>query len=276
MKFHGIGSVLDVENLTVSFFNDKGVVEALCGISYSLKAGEILGIVGESGSGKSTVAHALLGLLPESGCEIGGRAQFQGEDILSYSDAEKRKIRGNKISMIFQNPSTSLNPVYTVGNQVMEAIRCHQRISRRDARKRAEEMLGLSGIDNPKRRMKQYPHQLSGGMRQRVMIAMALICFPEILIADEPTSSLDATIQVQILSLLKNIKQRTGMSILFISHDLGAVLEICDRVLVLHQGRIVEEASVEELFRSPAHPYTRKLLDSVESRGTFYRGGETE
>ena len=223
-----------------------------------------MGIVGESGSGKSVEAYSIIGLLQNPGKVIGGSIFFEGENVLDYDDEKMRQFRGNKVSMIFQNPMTCLNPVYTVGDQLTEALTCHNKeIGKAEARERAIEMLKLVGINNADKRMDQYPHEFSGGMRQRAMIAMALICSPKLLIADEPTTALDVTIQAQILELMKDIQRKTGMAIIFITHNLGVVAEICDRVSVMYAGHIVEQGSVHDIFYRPAHPYTRGLLRSM-------------
>lgn len=256
--------LLEVDNLQVSFFTPAGQVRAVNGISYTVERGGVMGIVGESGSGKSVEAYSILGLLPPTGRVIGGSVTFEGRDVLSLSEEERTRFRGGEVAMIFQNPMTCLNPVYTVGSQLMEALRAHQRTVRREeAQARAVEMLELVGISHPQKRMKQYPHQLSGGQRQRVMIAMALICRPKLLIADEPTTALDVTIQAQILDLMKEIQGKTGMGILFITHNLGVVAEMCDRVSVMYAGRIVEQGGVEDIFYRPGHPYTLGLLRSI-------------
>ena len=256
--------LLEVDNLQVSFFTPAGQVRAVNGISYTVERGGVMGIVGESGSGKSVEAYSILGLLPPTGRVIGGSITFEGRDVLSLSEAERTRFRGGEVAMIFQNPMTCLNPVYTVGSQLIEALRAHQQTVRREeAQARAVEMLELVGISNPQKRMKQYPHQLSGGQRQRVMIAMALICRPKLLIADEPTTALDVTIQAQILDLMKEIQHKTGMGILFITHNLGVVAEMCDWVSVMYAGRIVEQGGVEDIFYRPGHPYTLGLLRSI-------------
>ncbi len=256
--------LLEVKDLRVSFFTPAGEVKAVGGISYDLHDGEVMGIVGESGSGKSVEAFSIIGLLQSPGRVIGGSIRFQGENVLEYSEQQMREFRGNDISMIFQNPMTCLNPVYTVGNQLIEALRCHNKsVSHREAYARAKEMLELVGIHESDRRMKQYPHELSGGMRQRVMIAMGLICSPKVLIADEPTTALDVTIQAQILELMKDIRQKTGMAIIFITHNLGVVADICNRITVMYAGKIVEQGTADDIFYAPAHPYTKGLLRSM-------------
>ncbi|MBX3126962.1 MAG: ABC transporter ATP-binding protein [Polyangiaceae bacterium] len=256
--------VLSVKRLTTAFDTDRGRLRAVHDVSFEVPAGETLALVGESGCGKSVSALSILRLLPTPPAEIEqGEIVFRGANLLALSEREMRAIRGDKIAMIFQEPMTSLNPVYTVGSQIVEAIRLHQSRSRGGARQRAIEMLRLVGIPSPEERVDAYPHQLSGGMRQRVMIAMALSCDPALLIADEPTTALDVTIQAQILDLLRRLQKELGMSILFITHDLGVVAEFASRVAVMYAGRVVETASVTELFADPLHPYTRGLLASV-------------
>ena len=263
------GKLLEVEDLHVSFFTPAGEVKAVGGISYDLNYGEVMGIVGESGSGKSQEAYAIMGLLQSPGKVIGGSITFEGEDMLAKTKEEMIAFRGSKVAMIFQNPMTCLNPVYTIGNQLIEALKAHDKeVSKEEAGKRAMEMLELVGINNVEKRMKQYPHELSGGMRQRVMIAMGLICHPQLLIADEPTTALDVTIQAQILELMKELQKDFGMSILFITHDLGTVARMCDRVAVMYLGRIVESATALEIFKNPQHPYTKGLIGSVHKIGT--------
>jgi oligopeptide transport system ATP-binding protein len=258
------GKLLEVRDLRVSFFTPVGEVKAVDGISYSLDYGEVMGIVGESGSGKSVEAYSILGILEQPGRVIGGSVRFEGGELLSASRREMERIRGSRISMIFQNPMESLNPVYTIGNQLTSVLREHRPdVSAAGARARAIEMLGLVGITDPARRMRQHPHELSGGMRQRVMIAMGLICEPRLLIADEPTTALDVTIQAQILDLMKAIQQKTRMAVIFITHNLAAIAEICDTVSVMYGGHIVEQGTVEDIFYRPAHPYTRGLLRSM-------------
>ena len=256
--------LLEVKDLRVSFFTPAGEVKAVGGISYELNDGEVMGIVGESGSGKSVEAYSIIGLLQSPGKVVGGSILFEGENVLEFSEQRMRNFRGNEVSMIFQNPMTCLNPVYTIGNQLIEALRCHSaEVTHKEAYDRAREMLELVGIHDSARRMKQYPHELSGGMRQRVMIAMGLICSPKLLIADEPTTALDVTIQAQILELMKDIRQKTGMAIIFITHNLGVVADICDKISVMYAGKIVEQGSVDEIFYNPSHPYTKGLLRSM-------------
>ena len=256
--------LLEVKDLHVSFFTPAGEVKAVGGISYDLNYNEVMGIVGESGSGKSVEAYSIMGLLQSPGKVIGGSITFEGEDVLAKSKEEMTEMRGNRAAMIFQNPMTSLNPVYTIGNQLMEALRAHDKsISKEDAANRAMEMLANVGINNVQARMKQYPHELSGGMRQRVMIAMGLICHPQLLIADEPTTALDVTIQAQILELMKDLQSKNKMGIIFITHNLGVVAEICDKVCVMYAGKMVEQGKVDDIFYKPGHPYTLGLLRSM-------------
>lgn len=257
-------NLLEVKDLKVSFFTPAGEVKAVDGISYNLGYNEVMGIVGESGSGKSVEAYAIIGLLQNPGKVVGGSITFDGEDLLSYDEEQMRDVRGKDISMIFQNPMTCLNPVYTIGDQLMEALTCHDKnISKEDAWKRAVRMLELVGINNAEKRMTQYPHEHSGGMRQRAMIAMALISEPKLLIADEPTTALDVTIQAQILDVMKDIQKRVNTSIIFITHNLGVVAEVCDKVSVMYAGKIVEQGDVNDIFYNPQHPYTKALLASM-------------
>jgi peptide/nickel transport system ATP-binding protein len=256
-------ALLEVENLQTHFATIDGVVRAVEGVSFHVDAGQTMGIVGESGCGKSVTAMSILRLIQEPPGKIAGAIRFQGRDLLELSEPEMRDIRGNDISMIFQEPMTSLNPVLTVGKQIGETLRLHQGLSARDAEQRAIDMLVLVGIPAPQRRVREYPHQLSGGMRQRVMIAMALACNPKLLIADEPTTALDVTIQAQILNLIVGLQQRLGTAVILITHDLGVVAETAHRVMVMYAGRKVEEADVTELFARPLHPYTQGLLASV-------------
>ncbi|AWR87013.1 ABC transporter ATP-binding protein [Meiothermus taiwanensis] len=261
--------LVDVKDLKVHFFTDDGVVKAVDGVSFHIDKGETLAVVGESGSGKSVTSLAMMRLIPNPpGKIVGGQMLFRGKDgkvrdLAKEDEAAMRKIRGNDIAMIFQEPMTSLNPVYTVGDQIAEAIVLHQGKSKKEALEQAAEMLDLVGIPEPKKRLANYPHQMSGGMRQRVMIAMALSCNPSLLIADEPTTALDVTIQAQILELMKKLQEEIGMSILFITHNLGVVAEMADRVVVMYAGRAVEEADVVPTFKKPLHPYTMGLLNSV-------------
>jgi peptide/nickel transport system ATP-binding protein len=260
--------LLAVEDLRTQFFTRDGVVRAVDGVSFSIAAGETLAVVGESGCGKSVTALSILRLVPSPpGRIVGGRIRFLGRDLLALGEPEMRAIRGNEISMIFQEPMTSLNPVLTVARQIGETLRLHQHLDARAAEARAIEMLRLVRLSEPERRARQYPHELSGGMRQRVMIAIALACHPQLLIADEPTTALDVTIQAQILDLMRDLKSEIGAAILLITHDLGVVAEMAARVIVMYAGRKVEEAPVRELFRRPRHPYTRGLLASVPRLG---------
>jgi peptide/nickel transport system ATP-binding protein len=260
----GASPLLRVRELLTSFHTDTGTLRAVDGVSFDISSGQTLGIVGESGCGKSVTALSILRLVPTPAGRIeSGSIEFRGKNLLEVSLAEMHRIRGNQISMIFQEPMTSLNPVYTAGTQIAEAIRIHEKKSRREARVRALEMLRLVGIPSPETNIDAYPHQLSGGMRQRVMIAMALACRPSLLIADEPTTALDVTVQAQILTILANLQRQFGMSIILITHDLGVVAEYADHVLVMYAGRIVEQADVRDLFAHPRHPYTRGLLQSI-------------
>jgi peptide/nickel transport system ATP-binding protein len=261
-------ALLEVENLQTHFATPDGVVRAVEGLSFHIDAGETVGIVGESGCGKSVTSMSILRLIPEPPGRIAGRIRFQGRDLLKASEQEMRDIRGNAISMIFQEPMTSLNPVLTVGRQIGETVRLHQGINAQGAEAKAVEMLTLVGIPAPGRRVREYPHQLSGGMRQRVMIAMALACNPKLLIADEPTTALDVTIQAQILDLMRDLKTRLGSAIMLITHDLGVVAEMAQRVVVMYAGRKVEEAPVREIFARPMHPYTRGLLGAMPKLGS--------
>ena len=260
--------LLDVDELTTHFFTRDGVVRAVDGLSFRVMRGEVLAIVGESGCGKSVTSLSIMRLIASPpGRTVRGRVLFEGRDLLLLPEPEMRKIRGNAISMIFQEPMTSLNPVLTIGRQIAEALVLHRGMSREQALARSIELLKEVRIPAPERRATQYPHQLSGGMRQRVMIAMALACKPRLLIADEPTTALDVTIQAQILDLMRELKQKTGAAIMLITHDLGVVAEMAERVVVMYAGRKVEEASVADLFARPRHPYTRGLLDSIPKLG---------
>ncbi|MFT8242485.1 ABC transporter ATP-binding protein [Roseomonas sp. BN140053] len=267
--------LLSVEMLQTHFRTPDGVNRAVDGVSFTVRAGETVAIVGESGCGKSVTAMSVLRLIPEPPGRIAGAIRFEGRDLLQLSDREMRAIRGNEISMIFQEPMTSLNPVLTVGRQIGETLRLHQGLDGRAAEARAVEMLTLVGIPEPRRRVREYPHQLSGGMRQRVMIAMALACNPKLLIADEPTTALDVTIQAQILDLMRDLKQRVGAAIVLITHDLGVVAEVAERVIVMYAGRVVEQAAVGPLFRAPRHPYTQGLLGAVPRLGSSLEGTAT-
>ncbi|MCX7829075.1 MAG: ABC transporter ATP-binding protein [Thermanaerothrix sp.] len=256
--------LLSIESLRTSFHTDHGVVKAVDGVSFSIKPGETLCVVGESGCGKSVTALSVMGLLQKpSGRVDGGRIVFEGTNLLELPEQEMRKVRGNSISMIFQEPMTSLNPVFTVGDQIREPLMLHQGLNRQQADERALEMLVKVGISEPKKRLESYPHQMSGGMRQRVMIAMALACNPKLLIADEPTTALDVTVQAQILDLMRNLKKDFGSAIMMITHDLGVVAEMADRVVVMYGGQVVEEALVREAFKDPLLPYTKGLLESI-------------
>ena len=256
--------LIDIRDLHTQFFTDDGLARAVDGVSYSLQRGETVGVVGESGCGKSVTALSVLRLIPNPpGRIVGGEILFEGNNLLDLSPAEMRRIRGNDISMIFQEPMTSLNPVFTIGNQIAEAVRLHQGLSKKEAMNKAIEMLALVGIPVPERRVHEYPHQLSGGMRQRAMIAMALSCNPKVLIADEPTTALDVTIEAQILDLMRNLQSELGTAIIMITHDLGVVAEMARKVVVMYAGKIVEQAPVEDIFAEPNHPYTQGLLQSL-------------
>ena len=254
-------AILEVKNLRTSF----GSVNAVDNVSFNVRKGEAVALVGESGCGKSVTAMSIMRLVAPPGKVTAGQVRFKGRDLAALSEREMREVRGDDIAMVFQEPMTSLNPVFKIGDQVSEAIRIHRKVSKKEAWKRAGEMLELVSIPDPHKRLYDYPHQLSGGMRQRVMIAMALSCDPELLIADEPTTALDVTIQAQIMELLASLQQRLGLAILLITHDLGVVAEFCERVVVMYTGRVVEEATVRDLFAAPAHPYTRGLLKSLPS-----------
>jgi oligopeptide transport system ATP-binding protein len=257
-------TILDVKNLSVSFRVYGGEVQAVRDVSFQVKEGEAVAIVGESGSGKSVTAQTIMRLIPNPPGKIkSGSIMFDGQELLSLSEKEMQKVRGNKIGMIFQDPMTSLNPTLTVGKQIMEGLTKHQQMSAAQAKARAIELLTLVGIPNPESRIKQYPHQFSGGMRQRVMIAIALACNPALLIADEPTTALDVTIQAQILRLMKELQQKTKTSIILITHDLGIVADVCDRVIVMYAGQIVETGTKREIFQNPQHPYTKGLIRSL-------------
>ena len=261
-------ALLEITDLQAHFRTSDGVNRAVEGVSFSIEAGETVAVVGESGCGKSVTAMSILRLLPEPPGRDAGSIRFEGRELLALPPRAMRAIRGNEISMIFQEPMTSLNPVLTVGRQIGETLRLHQGLSRGQAETRAVEMLGFVGIPEPARRVRQYPHQLSGGMRQRVMIAIALACSPKLLIADEPTTALDVTIQAQILDLIRDLKRRVGAAVMLITHDLGVVAEVADRVVVMYAGRKVEEGPVRALFASPRHPYTRGLLGAVPKLGS--------
>ena len=258
--------ILEVKQLVTQFKTSQGMVTAVDGVSFDIYKGKSLGIVGESGSGKSTIALSLMRLIePPAGQITGGEILLQGQNLLQLSDRAMQQVRGDRISMIFQEPMTSLNPVFTVGNQISETLLLHQDISPKEARNRSIELLTLVGIPAPEKRVKEYPHQLSGGMRQRVMIAMALACEPTVLIADEPTTALDVTIQAQILDLLRKLQEEQDMGIILITHDLGVVAEMCDEVAVMYCGKVIEQTDVRTLFSHPAHPYTQGLLASIPS-----------
>lgn len=255
--------LLEVKDLTISFFNKAGEVQAVRGVDYTLHKGEVLGIVGESGSGKSVSSHGILRLTPDNGKVKKGEILFQGQDILKMDKKQLQDLRGNKIAMIFQDPMTSLDPLFTVEYQLNESLKKHTNLNKEQRKARMIELLELVGINQPERRVKQYPYEFSGGMRQRVMIAMALACDPQLLIADEPTTALDVTIQAQIIDLLIELKEKLGMAIIFITHDLGVVSDICDKIIVMYAGKIVEEGTKREIFYQHRHPYTKGLLESV-------------
>ena len=255
--------LLEIKDERLSFFTPAGEVKALNGVSFSMEEGEVLGIVGESGSGKSVTAYSIMGLTAYPGKLVGGTVRFNGHEIEKMTEKEFRKIRGNEVSIIFQDPMTSLNPVYTIGNQIVEVILLHTNKTKKEAYERARELLELVGINEPSKRLKQYPHELSGGMRQRVMIAMALACNPKILIADEPTTALDVTIQAQIMRLLKQLQEKMGTSIILITHDLGIVAQIAKHVMVMYCGQAVEYSDVRSIYKNPLHPYTAGLLRSI-------------
>ena len=268
--------VLEIRNLKTHFYTPEGVAKAVDGVSFALHRGETLGLVGESGCGKTVTALSILRLIPSPpGRIVGGEVLLEEKDLIPLGEAELRRIRGNQISMIFQEPMTSLNPVFTIGNQIAEVLILHQGLSHGNAITKAVELLGLVGIPSPERRVKEYPHQLSGGMRQRAMIAMALACNPRVLIADEPTTALDVTIQAQILDLMVRLKEEFQTAILLITHDLGVIAETANRVVVMYAGKVVEEASVEEIFENPKHPYTQGLLKSIP-RIDLHLGGHRE
>ncbi len=255
--------LLDVQNLSVIFETESGTAKAVDDLSFSLEKGKVLGIVGESGCGKSVTSLSVLQLISKPGKVVSGKILFEGQDLLTFKESQMRQVRGNKIALVPQDPMTSLNPVYTVGFQIMEAITLHQKVAKTEARKRAIEVLEKVRIPSAKSRVDNYPHEFSGGMRQRVMIAMALSCEPQLLIADEPTTALDVTVQAQILDLMRDIQKSHGMSIMMITHDLGVVAEMCDDVVVMYAGSAVEAASVKDLFRTPKHPYTTGLMESI-------------
>jgi oligopeptide transport system ATP-binding protein len=256
-------TLVDIKDLRVSFFTPAGEVKAVRGVSWNLKEGEALGIVGESGSGKSVSVYALMGILQNPGKVIGGSINFNNINMLELKESQWRKIRGKDISMIFQDPMTSLNPVYTVGNQIAETVMAHTNTKRREANSSAVSGLSMVHIPNPDKMVKQYPFEFSGGMRQRAMISMSLCCEPKLLIADEPTTALDVTIQAQIIDLLKELKERTNLGILLITHDMGVITDICEKVIIMYGGQIMESAAVKDLYKYPAHPYTRGLLECL-------------
>jgi len=260
---HNSEYLVDIQHERLSFFTPAGEVKALNDVSLYVRPGEVLGIVGESGSGKSVTAYSIMGLTAYPGRLIGGDIWFNGHHINDMTENEMRKIRGNEVSIIFQDPMTSLNPVYTIGNQIREVILLHTNKSKKEANDRARELLTLVGINEPDKRLKQYPHELSGGMRQRVMIAIALACEPKLLIADEPTTALDVTIQAQILELIMDLKERLGMAVILITHDLGVVAGTCDRIAVMYAGKVVESGPTDDIFYHPAHEYTKGLLQSI-------------
>ena len=260
--------ILDIKDERLSFFTPAGEVKALNGVSFTMNQGDVLGVVGESGSGKSVTAYSVMGLTAYPGKLVGGKVWFNGHEIENMKEKDFRKIRGNEVSIIFQDPMTSLNPVYTIGNQIVEVIRLHTDKNKADAWARAKELLELVGINEPEKRLKQYPHELSGGMRQRVVIAIAAACRPQVLICDEPTTALDVTIQAQILQLIRDLQKELGMSVIYITHDLGVVANVADRVAVMYAGQIVEYGTVEEIFYDAWHPYTWALLQALPQLGT--------
>ncbi|MCI5555596.1 ABC transporter ATP-binding protein [bacterium] len=258
--------ILEVKDLHTTFSTDQGgVVRAVNGVSFNLEPGKILGIVGESGSGKSVTAYSIMRILSENGGITGGQVLYKGQDITKWSEKQMQAFRGKCCSIIFQDPMTSLNPVFTIGNQLMEAITLHTDRNKEQAKARAIEMLSLVGINEPEKRIKQYPYELSGGMRQRVMIAMALACEPDILIADEPTTALDVTIQAQILELMQDLQKKLGMAIIIVTHDLGVIASMCDEIIVMYGGRVCERGTADDIFYRPAHEYTKGLLRSIPS-----------
>ena len=257
--------LLQVKDLHTSFFTDSGEVKAVNGVSFNLEAGKTLGIVGESGSGKSVTAYSIMQILADTGKIVSGEVLYKGEDITKWNKKQMQGFRGKKCSIIFQDPMTSLNPVFTIGNQLMEAILLHTDRNKEQARERAIEMLTLVGVNEPEKRLKQYPHELSGGMRQRVMIAMELACEPDILIADEPTTALDVTIQAQILELMQELQKKMGMAIIMVTHDLGVIADMCDEIIVMYGGRVCERGTADAIFYDPRHEYTKGLLRSIPS-----------
>ncbi len=261
-------ALLEVKNLSTSFFTDAGEVKAVNDISFFLDRGKVLGIVGESGSGKSVTAYSIMQILASTGKIVGGSIKLDGQELVGADEKVMKNVRGNKVSIIFQDPMTSLNPTYTIGRQLMEAIMLHTDRNRKEAYERAVEMIRLVNINEPKKRMKQYPFELSGGMRQRIMIAMALACEPDILIADEPTTALDVTIQAQILELMTDLQKELGMAIIMITHDLGVVAQLCDEVIVMYAGSICEQGTADEIFYNPRHEYTKGLMRSIPTADT--------
>ncbi len=256
-------ALLEVKDLRTSFFTDAGEVKAVDGVSFTLDHGKVLGIVGESGSGKSVTAYSIMQILAPTGKIVGGSIQLDGQELVNSGEKVMRTVRGNKVSIIFQDPMTCLNPTYTIGHQLMEAILLHTKRNKHEARERAVEMLRLVNVNEPEKRMKQFPYELSGGMRQRVMIAMALACEPDILIADEPTTALDVTIQAQILDLMTDLQKQLGMAIIMITHDLGVVAQLCDEIIVMYAGGICEQGTADEIFYNPRHEYTKGLMRSI-------------
>ncbi len=255
--------LVEIKDERLSFFTPVGEVKALNGVSFTMNEGDVLGIVGESGSGKSVTAYSLMGLTAHPGKLVGGTLHFNGHEVENMSEREMQKIRGNEVAIIFQDPMTSLNPVYTVGHQIMEAILLHTDKSKSEAKARAKELLELVGINEPDKRLKQFPHELSGGMRQRIVIAMALACEPKLLIADEPTTALDVTIQAQILELMMELREKLGMAIIMITHDLGVVAQMCEKIAVMYAGNIIEYGTTDEIFYEPKHEYTKGLIRSI-------------
>jgi oligopeptide/dipeptide ABC transporter ATP-binding protein len=263
----GAPSLLEVEDLHTHFFLKNKTVRAVNGLSFSIGRGEIVGIAGESGAGKSVACLSILGLVPPPGRIVRGRISFAGQDLLAKSERQMRELRGDKVAMVFEDPLNSLDPAFTVGDLIGEALVLHKSLGRRDARRRAAELLRLVGIPDADRRLDRFPHELSGGMQQRVMIAIALSCDPELLIADNPTTALDVTIQIQILALVKQLRDRLGMGVLWITHDLGVVAKLCDRVVIMYAGEVMEEGEVYDVLKQPRHPYTRRLIDALPKLG---------
>ncbi len=261
-------ALLEVKDLHTSFFTDAGEVKAVNGVSFELERGKVLGIVGESGSGKSVTAYSIMQILAGTGKIVSGSVKLDGQELVGAGEKVMKTVRGNKVSIIFQDPMTSLNPTYTIGHQLMEAILLHTDRNKKQARERAVEMLRLVNINEPEKRMNQYPYEFSGGMRQRIMIAMALACEPDILIADEPTTALDVTIQAQILELMKSLQEELGMAIIMITHDLGVVAQMCDEIIVMYAGSICEKGTAEDIFYNPSHEYTKGLIRSIPSAAT--------